>query len=225
MTRTFPATPPENLAPDSSSRLGEIKETSWRDYAKDDLPPILSSALECFMEQGYHGTTIRQVAARAGLSVPGLYHHYPSKHALLVALMSHAMLDLWTRSQLALTEAGATDPRQFDLLVECLVLFHALRRELAFIAYGEIRSLNGTARSEHIAARDRQQRLMDSIIQQGVETGIFSTHYPREASTAIITMCTGVAQWFQPDGPLSPEELVERYREIAAKAVGQTMSF
>lgn len=225
MTRTFPATPPENLAPDSSSRLGEIKETSWRDYAKDDLPPILSSALECFMEQGYHGTTIRQVAARAGLSVPGLYHHYPSKHALLVALMSHAMLDLWTRSQLALTEAGATVPRQFDLLVECLVLFHARRRELAFIAYGEIRSLNGTARSEHIAARDRQQRLMDSIIQQGVETGIFSTHYPREASTAIITMCTGVAQWFQPDGPLSPEELVERYREIAAKAVGQTMSF
>jgi AcrR family transcriptional regulator len=174
------------------------------------------------MEQGYHGTTIRQVAARAGLSVPGLYHHYPSKHALLVALMSHAMSDLWIRSQLAIEEAGTMLPRQFDLLVECLILFHARRRELAFIAFSEIRSLNEAARTEHIAARDRQQRLLDSIIQQGAETGIFTTHYPREASTAVITMCTGVAQWFRPEGPLTPEELVERYREIAIMAVGRS---
>lgn len=226
MTRTFPNINPDAApAPDTSSGPGSIKESSWREYAKDDLPPILSSALECFMEQGYHGTTIRQVAARAGLSVPGLYHHYPSKHALLVALMSHAMSDLWTRSQLAITEAGTSVQRQFDLLVECLVLFHARRRELAFIAYGEIRSLNGTARSEHIEARDRQQRLMDSIIAQGVETGIFTTHFPREASTAVITMCTGVAQWFQPHGSLTPEELAERYREITTMAVGRSGTF
>ena len=181
---------------------------------------MLSSALECFTEQGYHGTTIRQVAARTGLSVPGLYHHYPSKHALLVAIMSHAMSDLWGRSRQAVDEAGTSVPQQFELLVECLVLFHAHRRELAFIAYSEIRSLDATARAEHIAARDRQQRLMDSIVQEGADTGIFSTPYPREASTAVITMCTGVAQWFQPGGPLTPEQLAERYREITAMTVG-----
>ena len=199
--------------------------SQWRDYAQDDLPPMLGSALECFMEQGYHGTTIRQVAARTGLSVPGLYHHYPSKHALLVAVMSHAMSDLWMRSQLAIAEAGPSVPRQFDLLVECLILFHARRRGLAFIAYSEIRSLNGIARSEHIAARDRQQRLMDSIIERGARSGIFTTHYPREVSTAVITMCTGVAQWFQPDGRLTPEELVERYREVTTMAVGRPAVF
>ena len=194
--------------------------SSWRDFTSSDLPPMLSSALECFTEQGYHGTTIRQVAARTGLSVPGLYHHYPSKHALLVALMSHAMSDLWTRSEQALVEAGDSVPRRFDLLVECLVLFHARRRELAFIAYSEIRSLDPAAHGVHIAARDRQQRLMDEIVRHGAETGLFSTPYPREASTAVITMCTGVAQWFQPDGELVPEQLAERYRRIAFMTVG-----
>jgi AcrR family transcriptional regulator len=207
---------------DAAPLSGRAGRSSWRDYSQEDLPPMLGSALECFMEQGYHGTTIRQVAARTGLSVPGLYHHYPSKHALLAALMSHAMSDLWIRSQQALAEAGASVSRQFDLLVECLVLFHALRRELAFIAYSEIRSLDDTARTQHIAARDRQQRLLDSIIHQGTEIGIFNTHYPREATTAVITMCTGVAQWYQPEGPLTPEELVERYREITAMAVGRS---
>lgn len=193
---------------------------SWRDYGRDDLPPILSSALESFMGHGYHGTTIRQVAERAGLSVPGLYHHYPSKHALLVALMSHAMADLWNRSNVALGEAGDSVTRQFDLLVECLVLFHASRRSLAFIAYSEIRSLDPETSERHIAARDRQQRLMDEIIQRGMDEGVFLAAHAHEASMAVITMCTGVAQWYRTDGPLSPRDLAERYRPIAARAIG-----
>ena len=192
----------------------------WRNYAADDLPPILASALECFMEHGYHGTTIRQLAARAGLSVPGLYHYYPSKHALVVAIASHAMNDLWIRSEQALAEAGADLSRQFDLLVECLVLFHARRRGQAFIAFSEIRSLEAGARAEHIAARDRQQRLMDDILAKGSAAGIFTAPHPREASTAVVTMCTGVAQWFRLDGELTPEELAERYRIIARMAAG-----
>lgn len=172
------------------------------------------------MEHGYHGTTIRQLAARAGLSVPGLYHYYPSKHALLVAIASHAMNDLWIRSEQALAEAGADLSRQFDLLVECLVLFHARRRGQAFIAFSEIRSLEAGARAEHIAARDRQQRLMDDILAKGSAAGIFTAPHPREASTAVVTMCTGVAQWFRLDGELTPEELAERYRIIARMAAG-----
>jgi len=192
----------------------------WRDYAVDDLPPMLASALECFMEHGYHGTTIRQLAARTGLSVPGLYHYYPSKQALLVAIASHAMNDLWIRSEQAIAEAGSDPSRQFDLLVECLVLFHARRRGQAFIAFSEIRSLEPDARAAHIAARDRQQHLMDSILEEGTAAGIFTAPHPREAGTAVVIMCTGVAQWFRLDGELSPEELAERYRVIARMAVG-----
>ena len=204
--------------PGSASRPPAAR--GWRDYAVDDLPPMLASALECFMEHGYHGTTIRQLAARTGLSVPGLYHYYPSKQALLVAIASHAMNDLWVRSEQAVSEAGSDLSRQFDLLVECLVLFHARRRGQAFIAFSEIRSLEPDARAAHIAARDRQQRLMDRILEAGRAAGIFAAPHPREASTAVVTMCTGVAQWFRLDGELSPEELAERYRIIARMAVG-----
>lgn len=209
------------VSPPSAALRAQTSGSDWRRYAEDDLSPILAKALECFMEHGYHGTTIRQVAARCGLSVPGLYHHYPSKHALLVAITSHAMSNLWIRSEQALAEAGASFSDQFDSLVECLVLFHARRTELAFIAFSEIRSLDSTARSEHIAARDRQQSLMNTVVEEGAKSGVFTTRFPREASMAVITMCTGVAQWFRPDGALTPEQLVERYREIASMAVGR----
>ncbi|MFD7407794.1 TetR/AcrR family transcriptional regulator [Streptomyces sp. NPDC059866] len=192
----------------------------WRLYTSSGLPPILRAALACFVEQGYHGTTIREVAARADLSVPGVYHHYPSKQALLVGIVTRAMAELWERSTAALEEAGPDVGRRLDLLVECLVLFHAHRRDLAFIAASEIRSLLGDDRTTYIEARDRQQRLMDAVIEEGVARGAFTTAYPREVSRAIVTMCTAVAQWYRAGGELAPPELAARYRTMTRMTVG-----
>lgn len=192
---------------------------SWRDYSEGTPPPMLQAALDCFVESGYHGTKIRTVAASVGLSVPGLYHHYPSKHALLVSIVQFAMGDLLGRCESALREAGPSVEERFRLLIECLVLFHAHRSDLAFIASSEIRSLEGAAREEHIAARDRQQRMVDEIIEAGVAAGIFGTEYPHEASLAIVTMCTGVAQWYRLGGEITPEELALRYNTLARQAL------
>lgn len=200
--------------------LVETVPADWRYYPPGPLPLILDAALDCFVEQGYHGTSIRVIAGKAGLSVPGLYHHFASKQALLVAIVSYAMADLWDRSVAALEEARNDVIHRLDLLVECLVLFHAQRRDLAFIAASEIRSLAGQARVEYIAARDRQQRLMDQVVEEGVASGRFATPFAREASRAVITMCTGVAQWYRPGGPLPPDELARDYCTIARMAVG-----
>lgn len=186
--------------------------SSWRDHLSSFvLPPILRAALTCFVESGYHGTTIRRIATAAGLSVPGVYHHYKSKQALIVELMESTMADLYRRSIAALEEAGDSPVDQLRLHVECLVLFHANRQELAFIAANEIRSLEPTARALHIAARDRQQQILDRIVASGAESGAFTTEYPRDTTRAIVTLCTSVAQWYRPGGEITPEELAERY--------------
>ncbi|MCC3272390.1 TetR/AcrR family transcriptional regulator [Arthrobacter zhangbolii] len=192
---------------------------NWRDFSVPALPPLLGAALDCFVEHGYHGTAIRTVATHAGLSVPGLYHHYPSKQALLVGIAESAMADLYARSSAALREAGEDVEARFALLVECLVLVHAYRWEHAFIAASEIRSLEGPARAGHIAARDRQQKLLDDVVAEGSRLGRFATRYPKDASRAVTTMCTGVAQWYRAGGPLSPEELAARYVQICRGTV------
>jgi AcrR family transcriptional regulator len=197
--------------------------SDWRIYPLSSLPAIPHAALSCFVEQGYHGTSIRTIASRANLSVPGVYHHYASKQDLLIEIVMHAMADLWERSTQALQEAGDDPTRRLDLLIECLVLFHAHRRDQAFIAASEIRSLIGDARTTLIAARDRQQRLLDSVVEDGVAQGRFTTTLaPIEVSRALVTMCTGVAQWYRSNGPLAANELARDYTTIARMAVGCT---
>lgn len=192
---------------------------TWHDYGRSRLHPVLEEALRCFALHGYHGTTIRMIAAESSLSVAGVYHHYPSKHAILVAVMSQAMEDLWQRSTAA--DAAAEGPvDRFTDVITCLLEFHTQRRDDAFIALTEIRSLDAEARAAHIAKRDRQQRLVEEIVEQGVADGVFEAAHPRDACRAVVTMCTSVSHWYRPDGALSSSELAQRYCAIALAAVG-----
>jgi AcrR family transcriptional regulator len=44
--------------------------------------------LDLFLEQGFHGTSMRQVSRRAGVALAAIYNHTPSKEALFVELLS-----------------------------------------------------------------------------------------------------------------------------------------
>ena len=48
---------------------------------------ILQTAIEVFAEYGYHGSSLREIAARVGLSETGLTHHFGGKQALLSAVI------------------------------------------------------------------------------------------------------------------------------------------
>ncbi len=51
---------------------------------------ILEAAVMCFLESGYHQTGVRDIAARAGVSLGNLYNHFRGKHDVLVEI---AMLE------------------------------------------------------------------------------------------------------------------------------------
>jgi AcrR family transcriptional regulator len=48
---------------------------------------IEDAAIELFMEQGYHATSMRQVAERAGLALGGIYNHFKSKDEIFEAII------------------------------------------------------------------------------------------------------------------------------------------
>lgn len=47
---------------------------------------IIEAAVECFIERGFHQTSIRDIAGVAGISVGNLYNHFGSKSALILEL-------------------------------------------------------------------------------------------------------------------------------------------
>lgn len=52
----------------------------------DKSEAILAAALELFVERGFHGTAVPEVAERAGVGAGTIYRYFPSKEALVNAL-------------------------------------------------------------------------------------------------------------------------------------------
>lgn len=52
----------------------------------DRRESILDAALQCFVERGFHGTAVPQIARRAGIAAGTIYHYFESKEALVNAL-------------------------------------------------------------------------------------------------------------------------------------------
>ena len=76
---------------------------------------VRRAALELFAERGFHGTGIRQLAERAGLSSASLYHYMGTKEDLLVELMRAA-------KELLADTQGDTFLRHTGFSAVCLLL-------------------------------------------------------------------------------------------------------
>ncbi len=201
------------------SEVSDQARLDWRHFEDPNLSPPLAAALEAFVEHGYHGTTVRDIARRVGLSVPGLYYHYESKQALLVALLQSSIEEALARTRAAAEEAGEDPLARFAALVESSVLFMAHRRDTAFLS-SEIRSLEPDNRARYIASRDAVEELVLDAVHQGVAEGVFTTQHPDDACRAVLQMCQGVATWFRLGGEVPAEVLAQRYVGFALGIVG-----
>jgi hypothetical protein len=128
------------------------------------------------------------------------------------------MFDLMWRLQQA--RGQAKKPIEaVEFVVEALTLFHAKRRDLAFIGASEMRSLESIDYQRIAQQRDDVQHLLDSEIRAAIRAENLTVPYSKEVGRAVTSMCTSVAQWYRPDGPSSPEEIAIRYGHFARTLV------
>lgn len=64
--------------------------------ADDTKARIRAVAMELFAAHGYEQTSLREIADRVGMTKASLYYHYPSKQALLIALIE-PLVEEWRR--------------------------------------------------------------------------------------------------------------------------------
>jgi AcrR family transcriptional regulator len=198
----------------------EAEFTDWRRYTHDrTLPDVLDAALDLFVQYGYYGTTVRAIATKAALSVPGLYHHYRSKQEMLATLLRLSNHEIMRRAQAALADAGDEPVTRFVALVENIVLYMTHRRRLAHLAR-EIHCLEEPYRRQHIELRDELERMVLAEVTAAAKAGDFSTSDPPEATRAVLVLCRGVADWYTPGGPMRPHEIAQRYVRFALALVG-----
>jgi AcrR family transcriptional regulator len=202
---------------DAGTDVGEPGD--WRDFSRIRTDPVLEAASRVFVRRGFHAATMREVAAEAGLSVAGVYHHHHSKEQLLVTLLDLTMAEIRWRLEAARRQ-GRDPVESFALMVESLALFHAVRGDLAFLGASEMRAFSAPERLRITALRDEVQHSLDDQARACVEVAGVEHDDVRIATRAIATMCTSLPSWFRPDGPTSATSVARTYSIYALAMLG-----
>jgi len=148
---------------------------------------ILFEASKLFAERGYHGTSTREIARAVGIRQPSLFHHFPSKDAILQDLLSFDLDEAVPFAEAMAAARGEPSVR----------LYRYLRRDLVHLI-GSPYNLSGLYTEEIMAQpafapwarkRDRLHRAIERVVREGVERGEFVQMSPqlvREAITGIL---------------------------------------
>lgn len=180
---------------------------------------IHAAAVDLFARLGYHATSMRAIAAAAGIQPAAIYHWYPAKEAILVDLQDEFMERLTEKLDAAMARFEAP-ALKLAAAVREHVVFHGLHRREAFVTDSEIRALADAPRRALIAQRDAYQQIFVALIEAGVGDGSLRVSDPRVAAYAILLQCTGVALWFDPDGPLELDRVADLHVELVLGSLG-----
>jgi AcrR family transcriptional regulator len=108
---------------------------------------ILATAAELFAARGFHGVSVADLGAACGISGPALYKHFPSKDAVLAAMLVSISDELLTvgRDRVAAATSAASAVRA---LVEWHTDFALHHRALIVVHNRDWESLPTDAREQ-----------------------------------------------------------------------------
>ncbi|MFF8812524.1 TetR family transcriptional regulator [Streptomyces pactum] len=192
---------------------------AWADISPDAARRLVTAAVEAFAERGYHATTTRDIAGRAGMSPAALYIHYKTKEELLYQIsgVGHRLALAIVREA---DDAGGTPAERLAAVVRSFVRWHAEHHTTARVVQYELAALS----EEHytvIAARRREiDAAVRAIIEDGVRSGAFDVPDVSGTTLAVLSLCIDVARWYSPDGRRTPDEIGDLYAGLVLRMVG-----
>ncbi len=167
---------------------------------------ILEAAAQIFSQKGYHAASMQNIAEAVNLQKASLYHHVSSKQEILLALLDQG-LDLLTERIEGVLAQNLTPAESLKAAMQAYLATLAEHRELAAVLLLEHRSLSPELQARHIPRRDQFEGLWASILQQGVEAGVFAIPDLDMAVKGVLGLMNWTVTWYNPQGRLNPEEI------------------
>ncbi|MDQ1011718.1 AcrR family transcriptional regulator [Streptomyces sp. V4I23] len=194
-------------------------EKPWDEVTPEAARKLLIAAVEAFAERGYHATTTRDIAGRAGMSPAALYIHYKTKEELLhrISRIGHdKALEILSEAY----EGEGTPTERLTEAVRSFVRWHAGRHATARVVQYELDALGDAHRTEIIELRRETDAVVRRLLEEGVAAGEFDVPDVPGTAVAVLSLCIDVARWFNTQGRRTPDEVGVFYADLVLRMVG-----
>jgi AcrR family transcriptional regulator len=172
---------------------------------------ILRSAAAAFRRRGYHGASVDEIAGALHMTKGNLYYYFKNKEDILFACHDYSLdilLDLLVRVE------SSPEPPDQKLRSLILAFVHTILDELHGTALTlDFEALSPPLLKRVIAKRDRFDRGMRAIIEDGMAKGLFAPGDSKMVSFAIMGAVNWIIKWFDPAGARSSEQIGELFAD------------
>lgn len=181
---------------------------------------ILQAALEVFAEKGYHRALVDDIVRASRTSKGAVYHHFPNKEALFLALVDEFAGRLAEAVAAAIGGAHGALGKVEAALTGGLQTF-ARHRELARILLLESVSLGPAYQSKRLEIHERFASLIQTHLDEAVSEGSIPTLDTRVATLAWLgALNEVVVQWLYSGKPDLLTEAVPALAPMLLRSIG-----
>jgi AcrR family transcriptional regulator len=136
----------------------------------DSHDAILSAAKHLFMQQGFRGISMRQIAEAVGVTKAALYYHFQDKEDLFVAIVASYLEDLGKLIEDAAAE-GQTSREQINAIVHRILLQPVEQRAILRLTSQELSNVSEETRARFLELyHGRFIGRITAILQRGMDT-------------------------------------------------------
>jgi AcrR family transcriptional regulator len=161
-----------------------------------DLRGLLTVSVEVFIERGYDGTSMEDLARATGISKSSIYHHIESKESLLRLALDRALGALFAITE----EEGATTSKAIDRLGYVIGrVVEVLCAELPYVTV--LLRVRGNTETERWALDRRRQFdrfVRDIVIQAAAGGDIRADLRPALVERLVFGLINSITEWYRP---------------------------
>jgi len=181
---------------------------------------ILEAASRVFRARGLHAAGMRDIAAELGMAVGNLYYYFRDKEDLLAFVQESALSRLLEMAARVRALDLPADRKLRLLLEEHVVgLNDPEEGTPGSLAHLEVEALGEERRAGVLARRDEYEQIVRSLIEEGMDQGMFLRADPKVASLALLGSVNWTVKWFRPEGGKSAREIGRQIAEMMVRGL------
>lgn len=143
---------------------------------------ILEKAKSLFIEHGYRGLSMREIAEKVGVSKPALYYHFKDKEELFCAVLNSGLEEIGRLIDL-INDQPVTSYKKICLFMEYVLTQPTEQRAVIRLGTQEMGQISHASRQLfNVSYHHQFTGKLREMIQTGIEQGEF-----REMDTEIAT--------------------------------------
>ena len=195
-----------------------------KEQRRASVENLLSAALKLFIRQGYHATSVEQIAHAAGLTKGAVYFYFKSKGRVLMDLLDRVEQETIEPTVAAVRDAGSNPRDQLVAFMHSQSMIGADRGELMMLAILMSTEFHGSGDPVEDRLKELMGRMYDTLtvtVDAGRQQGVIR----RELGTAeTVSMIMAVNQgcfveWYRSRSRLSGPDFVRAMRTIVLDGV------